>query len=1006
MLEVALLGEQAIIDTETGDAATRSPRSVALLAFLVAHAGVPQPRQRIAAAFWPDSPDGQALTNLRRELHHLRRALHDSPSLVVTGTDLCWRDGDGVRVDVRQFEIEGHAARDAADRGDGLGAARHATAALHAYGGAFLPGHDDQWVADVRADLEQRCVDLCDLVAIPRSGTADLALDAARRRIALRPVEEAGYRALMGVQSDLGDRAGAVRTYHRCAAILDRELGIEPDHATRDAFERLLGDGGGAPPRSAAVREIRAGATPLVGRDRELAALDEIAHRVAAGHAEIVVVRGDAGVGKTRLVDEFARRARSAGARVASSRCFAAAGRLPLAPVADWLRTPDIADGTRRLDTAWRSEVERLTAPTSGGPTNRQTGTRLGMADAWRRHHFVEGLARALLAGDGRTVLVLDDLQWCDPETLDFLRYLVRTHPQSPILIAATMRGNGADVPRLIGSPTADGPVTEQELGPLTPAATARLADALAGRPLSQDEHAVLHAGTGGFPLYVVEAMRSGRGRTPPGDRLRDVLGARLTTAGPDAEAVAGLVAAAGRDVTLDLLVEAGDLDPLGVVRAVDTLWRQRILRETGRGYDFAHDLLRDAAYARIDPPHRWLLHRRLAQGLALLHADDLDPYCAQLARQYDRGGRPDRAVPHYLRAAEIASATFGYAEAARLHRAALTAVRSGPDSAEARRRELTILEASAAPLTASHGYASPDLQEVLERAVALAEQLGHQDSLVAGLVGLWSSRFVQGRNLDAEQVAARALAVADAVGAPDAVGAAHFACGGSAVTLAKPAAALRHFAAADDLTGGTRTLWVGARYDIHGRAWAAHALCLLDRADDARAAAASAIALARDTDQPYSLAVALAYGAVTDQLRGDTDAVRRTVTELRALCDRYGFAYYREWALVLDGWVRSRVDLATAGVDHLRATGAFARMPYWLTLLADVHAGAGRTATAHAIVDAALTSARTHSDLWWLPEVLRRRADLDRVAEGRPTPTSASVEDITQTPTSPPKDL
>ena len=110
MLHVSLLGEQAIIDDATGSVRTRSSRTVALLAFLAAHAGAPQPRQRIAGQFWPDSTDAQALTNLRRELHHLRQALGDEPSLVVTSRDLYWRDTDTCRVDIRMFETEREAA--------------------------------------------------------------------------------------------------------------------------------------------------------------------------------------------------------------------------------------------------------------------------------------------------------------------------------------------------------------------------------------------------------------------------------------------------------------------------------------------------------------------------------------------------------------------------------------------------------------------------------------------------------------------------------------------------------------------------------------------------------------------------------------------------------------------------------------------------------------------------------------------------------------------------------
>ncbi|GAA4474495.1 AAA family ATPase [Rhodococcus olei] len=974
MLHVALLGERAIVDTETGDAASRSPRAVALLAYLVAHAGVPQSRQRIAETFWPDSPDGQALTNLRRELHHLRRALHDAPSLVVTGTDLCWRDGDAVTVDVRTFDTEAAAARAAAERGDDAATDGHGAAALGSYRGAFLPGTDDDWAAAVRADLEQRCVEVCDLLVEVRrhTGPAAAAVEAARRRIALRPLEETGYRALMTAQAELGDRAGAVRTYHRCAALLERELGVEPDPETRRVFDRLLGDGGRRSPAVPATG-------PLVGRDAELGALDAAWRRAAAGHAALVVVRGEPGVGKTRLVADFAARVRARGALVAHSRCYAVAGAMPFGPVADWLRGPAFAERTATLDPRSRAEVGRLTG--AGPGPDPGSGGDLGIADAWRRRRFVEGLAHAVLPRGRPTLLVVDDLQWCDPETLDFLGYLVTAHPDAPLLVAATTREEAAAVARHL--PPSRVPVTVLPLAPLDEAATARLADSLAGRALTPGDHALIRAGTGGFPLYLVEAMRAGDRPAEgdpegvPADRLRRTLDARLTSAGPDAAAIAALIAAAGRDVTLDLLVEAGDLDPTAVVRAVDTLWRQRILRETGRGYDFTHDLLRDAAYARVDPPHRWLLHRRLAQALQLVHADDLDPYRAQLAGQYVAGGRPDRAVPHFVRAAEIASATFGYDDAIRLHRDALAAVRAGLAGAEARRRELGVLEAAAAPLTAARGYASPDLQEVLERAVDLAQRLGRRESLVAGLVGLWASRFVQGRNLDAEAVSARALTLAGELADPDALGSAHFACGGTAVTLAKPADALRHFALADELTGGARTLWVGARYDVHARAWSAHALALQGRTEDACTAAASAIALARDLDRPYSLAVALAYGAITAQMCDDAPRLRDTATELRSLCDRYGFAYYREWGLVLDGWARSRLDPMTAGIDRLRATGAFARMPYWLSLLADVHVRAGRRGDAQAVLDAALAAARARAEWWWLPQVLRRRGEI-----------------------------
>ena len=130
MLHVSLLGEQTIADDRAGSVRARSSRAVVLVAFLVVQAGSPQARQRIAGLFWPESTDAQALTNLRRELHHLRQVLGDEPSLVVTSRDLCWRDTQACRVDVRVFDIERKAALAAAAAGDDDGTLLHSAAVI------------------------------------------------------------------------------------------------------------------------------------------------------------------------------------------------------------------------------------------------------------------------------------------------------------------------------------------------------------------------------------------------------------------------------------------------------------------------------------------------------------------------------------------------------------------------------------------------------------------------------------------------------------------------------------------------------------------------------------------------------------------------------------------------------------------------------------------------------------------------------------------------------------
>jgi tetratricopeptide (TPR) repeat protein len=442
---------------------------------------------------------------------------------------------------------------------------------------------------------------------------------------------------------------------------------------------------------------------------------------------------------------------------------------------------------------------------------------------------------------------------------------------------------------------------------------------------------------------------------------------------------VAGLAAAVGTDFTLDLLAEASDFEADIVVGAVDELWRRRIMHEFHDGYDFTHDLLRETAYAQVSPPKRWLLHRRIAQSLELLHADDTDTVSAQLAGQYARGGRPDRAVSYYRRAADVAAGMFAHAEAIRLHKEALSIVRTMPAGRDRDRQELAVLEAMAAPLNARHGYASPDLQQALERSIALAESLGRKNSTITGLVALWASRFVQGRTADGYQTASRALALVDSDS--ELSGQAHFAVGGSAVSLGMPAEALRHLELGAKLAGGAVWLSVGARADVHGMAFAAHAHWLLGHDDEALTACHDAINLARAIDHPYSLAVALAYSAITHQMRRDMRGLRDSVEELRELCDRHNFAYYREWGLILDGWSRtdeSGIDLAQQGIGNLKSEGSFARMPYWLSLLADLAARHNRLDAARATLDAALVAAQAHDDFWWLPEVMRMRAAYD----------------------------
>jgi hypothetical protein len=194
----------------------------------------------------------------------------------------------------------------------------------------------------------------------------------------------------------------------------------------------------------------------------------------------------------------------------------------------------------------------------------------------------------------------------------------------------------------------------------------------------------------------------------------------------------------------------------------------------------------------------------------------------------------------------------------------------------------------------------------------------------------------------------------------------------------------VHHLDLAHDLSLGAVSLAVGTRPEVHARAWAAHGWWLLGDERRWRDACAESVSDAQKADHAYSLVVALAYAAISYQMAGDVARLEPTVAELTNQCDRHGFAYYSEWALVVGGWLHggeSGIRDIRRGVARLVAERSRSRLPYWLSLLADLQHSVGRDDDARATLDAARIAAVLRKDVWWLPEVLRARAMLEPTA-------------------------
>ncbi|MFO7697740.1 MAG: BTAD domain-containing putative transcriptional regulator [Anaerolineae bacterium] len=669
MLNVSLLGDFSISLDETPVTDVASPRLQSLLAYLLLHRGAPQSRAHLAYQFWPDTTEAQSRTNLRNVLHHLRRALPDADAFLdATVQTLHWRSDTPLTLDVACFE----AALARASRPDDPAAVRQALEqSIALYRGDLLPSCYDDWILPERERLRQAFqTALKGLIQLlEEEQDYEAAIAAAQRLLQHDPLQEAAYRGLIRLHALNGDRAAALRVYHTCTTVLERELEVEPGAATRAAYEQLLGAAG----RPSRASPPTVAFSPLVGRTAEWAQLQGIWRSVAGdGGPQAIVVRGEAGIGKTRLAEDLLQWATRQGIAGANARCYAAEGQPAYAPVTAWLRARPLGP----LSDVWLAEIGRLLPEVLIGRPDLPRPAAL--TDAWQRGRFFEALCRAVLAIGRPLLLTIDDLQWSDGETLDWLHFLLHFDPGAQLLIVGTYRPEEVcdDHPlaACLQALRLGEQLTEIELRPLDPAATRFLATRVAGREIDAEAARRLYQETEGNPLFVIETIRAGlpgHGGLPP--KVQSVLEARLAQLSPPARELVGLAATIGREFSYRLLAEAGHRDQESLVRELDELWQRRIIRERGAdGYDFSHGKLRDVTYGAMSAARRRLCHAHVAEALERLHAGELDPVSHQVAAHYERAALPARAVPYYWRAAEVARHVYANDEAVALLRRGL----------------------------------------------------------------------------------------------------------------------------------------------------------------------------------------------------------------------------------------------------------------------------------------------------------------------------------------------
>lgn len=716
-------------------------RAQELLGWLGLHPGL-HPRSELAARFWPDVLDASARTSLRTTLASLRSALSPgaADALIATREQIGLSD-DHVWVDAREFAARLEAGR--------------LTAAAELYRGDLLAGFGEDWVLAERDRLRERFAGLLGSLAAEADaeGRAEEAIAWARRRAEVDPLGEEAHRDLMRLLVAAGDRAAALVVYNRFAARLADQLRTVPSPSTRaladaarsrpDGLASSLGDQPLPPPLQ--TRD----AGPFVGRRTELARLRELFAQRALGapgeQQRLVVLQGEAGIGKTRLAAELARTLADDGASVLYGRCDEELS-IPYQPFREALERYVSRIDAAQLYEALGSHADQLgrLLPEIGdlggtGPTDSESS----------RFELFEAIAALLgaLASARPTLLVIDDLHWAPPPTVLLFRHLLRSEPVPDVLYLITCREGevqaGSPLARLLADLGRDARLPRLEIDGLDRAAVAEMLEHAraenADVELDPDLVTEIVADTGGNPFFVGEVLAAvsegGRvssapgelelGRLPVSGGARAVVGARIARLSEQATRAAETVAVAGADFSLGVLTGVHG-DRLELHDGIDEAVAMGLLNLTGDGgYAFSHAIARKAVYEEIGEARRTWLHLRVAETLEAAGAAGPAALAHHFGLAADEG-YAEKAAAYAREAALDATARLAYEDAVAHCEHGLEALDRSNEALPELRYELQLALAEALWSCGEGGSA----RSACEKAVRIADELGESELL------------------------------------------------------------------------------------------------------------------------------------------------------------------------------------------------------------------------------------------------------------------------------------
>jgi DNA-binding SARP family transcriptional activator len=732
-----LLGAPALVTPEgTPAAPLLGAKPMALLAFMALERRV-HTRESLAGLLWGDSPEAEARGSLRQALKQLREAL-----------------GAGLRTERTRIELTVPLAcdvlefREAAEREPARAAGFEVPRFLEGFSVRRAPLFDE-WVAATQAVLLREYHQV--LGRLGREAVSQWrwrdAVELADRWLATDPVSDEAAHLAIEARYLSGNRAAALARFGEYRALLAREAGCEPSRALQALVRRVEADRNGAEARPMTDEwyvHAPSFEASLVGREAPWKQLTAAWKRTARGRSGIVLLEGESGVGKSRLADEFLRWSVAEGATVLRGQSHEGSLGIPYEPVVEVLRGALDAPGVAGTAAEWLVEVGRLVPELRERFPGLPGGAAPDPADGWR---LFEGVAQLLaaVAAERPLVVLIDDLQWCDEDSCNLLRFLIRRLERSPVLWLGLLT---------LGEVERDAPAAR-----LCRVLRAKShAEVVAIGPLSEEEvwqmvrdmgHVSVPSGgrrfagrlfriTAGNPFYIIELLKTmfaqgllvmeektgewtvsaeavGAGcELHVSQTVQDAISERVERLPDELRDVLITLAVSGVGCRPDVLSHVHGISRLHAASDGDALVHRRLAIEEAGTYRCAHPVIAHMVRDGLTASRRQEVHRSLALALGLvLRPEEASAAASELARHADRGSEPGLAYRYALLAAEGAVSRYAYTEALSWLDLAASSAREAAESELVDRRTADVLE-QAGWREAPGGQAQPVTREIV----------------------------------------------------------------------------------------------------------------------------------------------------------------------------------------------------------------------------------------------------------------------------------------------------